>query len=284
MFKLVSSQHVPLTPEFAKHFSELPSIDGDRDRNSPEGRRRVAWSRGLLRDGVFYTPKWATAELDGKLYRTDGGHTSGMLAEANGEWENAPPTVCVDHFVCDTYFDLVALFDHFNSPRSVRKRHDQTRAHAAAESVLNGVSPTAINCCLDGIVHCKAEFNTRRLVSPDSRARLIHDYAGFIAWAASYTKNRLFKRIGIAAAMFATFSANEEKAKEFWELAYTCSGGTDAPATRLMVWLRECIGSEQKWNHRAYYCKCIQAWNAWRRNTGTALRYFPNKPLPRIEK
>src|SRR5262245_1144877 len=80
MFHLLHSTVIPLTPEFAREFRDLPASPTERDlvparlrylRRQAEGQRLVTF-------------QWAKAQYHGTWVRMNGQHSSTMLCELDG--------------------------------------------------------------------------------------------------------------------------------------------------------------------------------------------------------
>lgn len=289
MHKHVNTKVVPLTHEFAKHFSRLPNVKGDRDREKPAGRARIGWLYRLLCDGKFHTPKWATAECSGMKYRVNGGHSSLMLAElSNGGFPTGMNAV-VDEFVCDTRDDLADLFDQFDNRASLRTSSDKVNAHKGVHDALDSVSATDTKNCINGVALYMSGFEKGNKLDEDERIGLIHTHGGFVLWASPFVRVRALRRVGVVAAMYATYQVDPVEAEKFWRLVKEENHPDNKnPTRKLAVYLRESIARPQfataatKWKRepRAFFVKSIHAWNAWRDDRTTDLKYHPNAPLP----
>lgn len=102
--------------------------------------------------------------------------------------------------------------------------------------------------------------------------------------------HRHLKRTATVAAMIATWRKSQKGASEFWAAVRDGEGlkKTD-PRYVLREYLKDASlqggvknpAQKQLSDGRAMYAKCIHAWNAWRDDRGTSLKYFPNSPLPK---
>lgn len=119
----VAADLIPLTRDFALHIATLAALPGERERKAS----RVAYFRNHLKQGSFASPTWSTVIVKdtGKEYRADGQHTSYALSQTPEE--NFPVGLTVTHqrFEIDSLSqDAIALFDCFDSPKSVRSNSD----------------------------------------------------------------------------------------------------------------------------------------------------------------
>lgn len=290
-YKQVGKKDVPLTENFAKQFAALPCHAGDRERETPIGRTRIAWLRNHLENGTFHDPSWATCMCreDGVTYRVNGGHSSLMLAECNGSFPKGLKATVLE-FVCDSKNDLADLFDIFDPKRSSRSTKDRINAHAACEGALTTASPTAINKSLGGIAfYYRAIHGAKGMSDEDVKVRLIHEHPQFIAWATQFVTLRRMARTGVIAAMFASWSKDEAAATTFWlEVRDESNPNNRAPSRLLATFLRENAQQQPTnrttgWDVRAYYAKSIHAWNSYRAGTKTDLKYYAQGDLPKAK-
>ena len=274
---------VDISPKYVEWFHHLPRLKGDRDFESPSGRKRVAWLNGLLRTDQFHSPKWAIAHLDGKVYRVDGGHSSKMLLQTDGVF---PPDLqaVLQIFDCDTERDLVDLYTIFDSKRSARTAADKAKAHAALETGLADIRPTWILKCVAGVL-CHRNGGITRKMSDEANMQVIHDEPRFIGWAVEYVKTRWLSRSGVVACMFRSYLASKRIATEFWNFVVEESHPKPRNATRTLARFLQEVASTKNadgWDPRALYVKSIHAWNAWQRGETTALMYFKNAEVPKL--
>lgn len=294
MFKQTGSQHVsPLTPQFVRYFSALPTYGGDRDREGIRGKRHVAWLRNRIEDGSFYTPVWSTARgtWNHQLYRVDGGHSGLLLSSlnANGDWGELswPCDAFIREFTCEAERDLANLFDMFDHRITVRTAFDKVKAHRAVETSLANVSPTKIGEALRGIATCMSGCGEEVPIDEDARVRLVHEHQSFILWVSPFLGRRHLVRSGVMGAMFATYEVDRDGANIFWQLVSDESHENVHNATRILAtFLRDSYAAQQRrvktsWGTRGIYTKCIHAWNAWLRNETTELKYHSRSPLPK---
>lgn len=280
MFKFTGASVVPLTGDYVHWFCALPTYGGDRDRDTPQGKRRIEWLRHKLIDGTFYSPSWAIAEFNGTTYRIDGGHSSRMIDCLNGDIPSGL-TAVIRTFTCGDKADMAHLFDQFDARRSMRTGVDKIRAHKAVESSLSHVSPTCAAIAVRGIAFWESQCGEETAIDEDQRIGLLHEHQEFVCWSYKYLKHRYLNRMSIAAAMFETsfaYSQQTGSCTKFWDLVAT-EGAEQGNATRTLAsFLRDTFRTNtnsigKRWDGRAIYCKCIHAWNAWVNNTTTQLKY-----------
>lgn len=272
---------IPLTRDAAEEIASLPHFEGDRPWDSTEGRRRMNWLEDRVIDGRFFPPRWATAELDGKVYRVNGGTSSHMLVGLNGEFPNGLVAL-VDRFRCKSMHDVADLFDQFDHRKSSRTLTQKVRAHKPAEDVLRDVSPTDIHNAVVGIAAVNENFGP---LDEDERLKLIHRYPEYIAWAAPFMRRRFLKGRGVSAAIFASYRTDAIYAKGFWgECSEESNPNFKHPTRVLAKFLRDHYGAkpEKRFPARVVYTKCVHAWNAARSGGTTALKVYKSTDLPQL--
>ena len=153
----VNTDVLPLTREIAEEIASLPHFEGDRPWDNSEGRRRMLWLSRLVDEQRFYPPRWATAEFEGVMYRVNGGTSSHMLINRNGQFPQGLQ-VLIDRFVCETLDGIADLFDQFDHRKSIRTMIQKVRAHKPAEPALAESSPTDISAAVTGIAASLCDF------------------------------------------------------------------------------------------------------------------------------
>lgn len=293
MFREIEPEIVDLTPEFAKRVSNMPRFRGDRDRDSAKGKRHIADLSADLQCGAFYTPVWSIVKYDSQWWRIDGGHSSKMLTDANCGFPTGKKAF-LRKFVAESAQDLAELFSRFDRNLSVRTALENLKAHASTHDDLDPVKISNLGRAVDGIacaLTCCGEGAER--MTEDERVRLTHHYRDFILFAQKFVCNRYLQRSPVAAVIFLTFEKDEAAAGVFWtHVRDEDHPDRMHPSRRLASFLREaCIGKEKvagsansklAWSRRAFYVKCIHAWNAFRGGHLTDLKYYENSPIPEI--
>ncbi len=283
MFKQIKIETPILTPEFVAWFRGLPHLEGDRDQQSVQGQQRIAWLAQLNADGEFYSPDWALALWNGQTYRVNGGHSSAMLAAANGSFPRSLPVI-LRTFRCDSYQDVVELFNHFDNRKSIRTGSDKAKVHKSIHRELDRIAPSYINRMLNGIQCFHADGDTTR-GDEDERTGLIHQETAFLAWAGRFVRKVHLGRSGVIACMYRGYYASPSLADEFWSMVLGESAPRpDHPTRVLAKFLRDLDlpANKGRWDSRAMYVKCIHAWNAWQTGAATALNYHAEADVPNL--
>lgn len=283
MFQLKGTTIVPLTRELAEEFSTMPSHSGER-RLRPG---RLEFLHHRLQEGMFHTPKWATATLNGKRYRVNGQHSSTMLAQANGHFPVAMHVV-IDEFACDTDQDLAELFAQFDNAKSTRTAGEMTLAHARVYDDLRDIKPTTIERGISGIAFAITNANELGTVDAETKSRLVHSNRDFLHFGNALIGARMFCRAPVIAAIYTTWKVDAEACMRFWKLTQDESHPDRGHPTRILSKLLNeiTLTARQKnafkaWTSRAIYVKCLHAWNAYRKGTTTELKYHAESPLPK---
>lgn len=281
MFRQTKIELHVLNPDVVTWFRSLPSLEGDRDQTAVQGQQRIAWLTQLCKDGEFYSPDWSIATWNGQEYRVNGGHSSAMLAGANGSFPRNLPVI-IRWFRCDAYLDVVELFNHFDNRKSNRTAADKAKVHKSIHQELSRVAPSYINRLLNGIQCYYANGESTR-GDEDERTALIHTETDFLAWAGPFVRCRALGRSGVIACMYRSYYASPSLADSFWSMVFQESASTPDHPTRVLASFLNSLDAapaKGKWDSRAIYVKCIHAWNAWQMGTGTTLNYHPQTGIP----
>lgn len=291
MYKMKKVQTRKLTPAFAREVAAMPRWKGER----PASEVRISYLRNELEAGTLYAPVWAIAvnAQDGVTYRVNGQHTSHVLSEAstNGHFPDDLQAV-VYEFECENDNDLADLFSSFDHYKSTRTRQDTIRAHLRTHEELDDTSVTLASLAVNGIAYAMVGGNQSELRKMDhgARARLVHENADFIEWASDYLVQRKFGRAGVVAAMFNTYTKDLDSATEFWRWTKDEDHPTATHPTRRLAEFLKSYSLEQhgagpglkQFDARAFYVKCVHAWNAYRRGSSTDMKYHAKAPSPKV--
>lgn len=265
-----------LTPAIAKEFAQMNAFVGER----PIRPGRIAELQRKLDDGLFFDPRWATADFEGRKYRVNGQHSSKMLSECNGSFPHGRQVI-VDTFTCDTKEELALLFEQFDPASSSRTRLEVVNAHGRVHSSLDDVSPTVMSKAVAGMAYALSNLNASGRSTLSQQSKLIHRHQEFVVWCNPFVSERILCRVGVVAAIFDTYRRNQDASTEFWSLVKDESAPDNKDASRTLArFLRDSIGDGRmgmkQWDQKAYYVKSIHAWNAWRDGVTTQLKYHPN--------
>lgn len=281
---------VRVTTAIAKEWMGLPCIPHDR----PLSERRLEIYKKLLAEGKFRPVTWAKClcEEDNVVYRINGKHTSTMLAGMNGDLPEFFATV--ESYGCEKIEDLPQLYATFDSKTQSRNPSDINRTFAASNPDLVDLPSKTVNVVVSGLGYAKWQDGSYGKQSAE-RAELILENVEFALWfreTAVMGRPAMLYRGPVAAAMYLTWSKSKKDATTFWESVQHETGTTpDCPDRVLAKWLLLCSvnagkGAERspsrKAEPREFFVKSILAWNAFRKNEKTTLRYYPDAALPKV--
>jgi hypothetical protein len=232
----------------------------------------VSYLDAQIKAGLAVPFSWATAELDGKVYRVNGQHSSNVLANLNGAIPEGL-SAHVDHYQVKDMTGLVLLFRQFDPRQSARKPKDVARAYQGCVEAIRDVPPDAAKLAVEGVAWYLREVEEAEHVSVgDDVYDLfnVEDYHQFIIWIGGLLsiKTPELKRPPIVAAMYATFEKDSEDARDFWQ---DVSRGGDqyndkAPSTVVDAWFKALHNGHRPDGVKSaqIYQACVFAWNAYR--------------------
>lgn len=279
------------TKELAIEFRDMDPAPQDRLLS----KKRLEVYQALMRKGAFRPVTWAKAwcnETKG-YYRVNGKHTSTMLAQL----EDIPEFyITIEEYVSDTLQDIAELYATFDSKMMSRTTGDINLAFAGTLPLLQGISARVINSCVAGLTYAhglaqgeeSGKYYLRE--QPVDRAERILEYPEFIKWVYDLGTNsvRHMIRVPVIAAMFGTWTRDKDKADAFWTAVKNETGEKpELPDRRLAKYLQsvECMKTNSMGasGYREIYVKSLHAWNAWRREESTILRYYEESDIPKIK-
>jgi hypothetical protein len=236
---------------------------------------------------------WACAKVDGKLYRVNGQHTSHLFHQ-NNKLITGGLKVNATVYECSNMEEVAELYAKFDSAVSSRNAGDVNRVYAGTLESLIDLPAWLINLCTTGLAYAKwgERYMAKRR---EERAMLLTANEDFILyiWELSKTSGsggfKSMKKGAVVAAIYETYHISEDISRQFWEAVRDATGASpDTPDRMLNAFLIQAAlnsGAKLARNksaatRREIYAKCILAWNAFRENERTRLRYSPTKPLP----
>jgi hypothetical protein len=281
-----------VTQALAIKFRDMDPVPHDRKFSA----KRLEAYRKMLAAGLFRPVHWATAfcnETQG-TYRANGKHTSHLLAE----YEVSPQDVyaVIEHYHCDTLDDVAKLYATFDSRTQMRTTGDINRAFAAVDPDLAGLPNRVVNLSVSAIAYVRDGENYCQRPAAE-RAECLLDDANkiFIAWlndllGSTAEQANHMRRGPVASAMYATFCKSRKASNEFWLAVRDGTGSSPKSPDRVLhrYLLTKSVkrkvgnraGTTQIAGSREMYVKCLHAWNAWRRDTTTELKYHAQGKIP----
>jgi hypothetical protein len=280
-----------VTRALAVRFRDMDPVPHDRPLNP----KRVEAYRKMLSAGLFRPVQWATVHCNETqaTYRVNGKHTSSLFADFDKMPQDVHATI--EHYHCDDLDDVARLYATFDSRTQVRTTNDINRAFAAVDPELSELPTKIINLSVTAIAFARyGDHYATRPAAERAECLLESESKLFIAWVSevlgSNNENtRHMWRSPVCAAMYATFQKSRKAASEFWLAVRDGTGST--PKTPDRVLHRFLLSKSVKGSNpagrsstlvgpREMYVKCLHAWNAWRRDTTTDLKYHAQAKIP----
>lgn len=290
---------VKVNRKIANEFATMTAAPSDRNLSE----RRLQVYRKALQEGKFRPVCWASVycEETNEIYRVNGKHTSTLLSSL----EEIPEFYAIiEEYECETLEDVQRLYATFDSKIQSRTARDIYTSFAAAVPELTNIRPYVIATAVSGMSMHLNVGHTNKMSSAAERAELLFDHTDFVLWLSRIyssgtsgvnttekrTHSKHLQRQPVAAAMMGTWMKNHKAATEFWEAVRDETGVTpDTPDRKLARYLLTTgvdSGSGARRlrpvTPREMYAKCLTAWNAWRKNEPTNLRYHADKDVPKI--
>lgn len=278
MIRFRTAETRPITRELAGHFQAMRQVDAER-KMKPQ---RLAQLGKLMASGDIKCFDWAVAHLANEEIRVNGNHSSYLLAKPDAV---IPPgaTAVIQRYDCDTMADVVQLWGMFDSTISIRNKGENLAIFARSVPGLEGVNQEAITLVQSALV-LDHSASSQTVLTTAERNQLVASNVPYARWfAAVYrtggTKDKLFKRAGVAYAALLTFRKDEAKATEFWQEVATgsnadpCSGSRHLREYLLVRPKRPGVRSEKSgtaWEDMAK--NCVHCWNLWRK--GETVKYL----------
>lgn len=282
-----------VTQSLAIKFRDMDPVPHDRPLNP----RRLDAYRKMLSAGLFRPVQWATVYCNETqaTYRVNGKHTSNLFSE----YEELPQELhaTIENYHCDDLDDVARLYATFDSRTQVRTTNDINRAFAAIDDELSQMPTKIINLCVTAISYGKHGGEYAKVPAAERAECLLED-AGkrFVLWVYEVLgghageKSRLLWRGPVVAAMHACYQKSRRDANEFWLAVRDGTGATPKTPDRVLnrFLLSKTVthgGATSKKASdlaapREMYVKCLHAWNAWRRDTTTDLKYHAQGKIP----
>jgi hypothetical protein len=287
---LTPPRTVLVTRALAIEFAEMESPPHDR----PLSERRLMVYRRALANGGFRPVSWATCWCDetGQTYRVNGKHTSTMLS---GLDEIPEFYAVIESYTAESLEDVAKLYGTFDSRSQVRTASDINRTFAASVPELATIQPRTINVIVSGISYHRWQDQYGSVPTAE-RAELLLDHVDFALWVHglignSHTKDaRSLARVPVVGAMLSTWSKSRKDSTAFWESVRDETGESPSlPDRKLAKWLSTvnvnngvgaAAANSRKSQPREFYVKCIHAWNAWRKDQSSDLKYYAQAKVP----
>lgn len=288
-FVLVSSKTIDLTPDVVHEFRTLPPSPTDRARS--EGR--VKHLREKADNGLLTSFFWAIGILNGKRFRLNGQHSSEMLDGmiTDGKFP-AGLKVHFDEYDLDDLDAAARLFRQFDDRRSGRSPADVSGVYQTFHNQLAGVPLNIGKLGVEAISWFRQFIEGLPVSRGDDRYTLFGDdeIHPFLTWIgemfAVRKRHKEMVKMHVVAAMYGSFIANPEAAREFWTEVQRGGNETNetAPTTLLSAWLTAAHENRDRdIKGGNIYQACVYAWNAFRENRAiTTVRFDAKKSFYKI--
>ena len=286
---------VEITSKLAKEFSEMVASPQERQLSE----HRIATYNNEVDNGRFRPCLWAKcfcAETE-LTYRVNGQHTSTMFFRRDLA-QTKPHFAVLEEYICETTEDVAKLYATFDSKMQSRNTSDINRSFAAAVPELSEIPLRTINLLVTGISIDKWGLSGQKAKTPAERAEVLFDETDFCLWANSILNingqhgHSHLKRIGVVAVMQGSYAKAKAKAEEFWTAVRDESDPSNkATSRKLAHWLiitnsdtAPAVNRRKRFKadtHEFVY-RCVKAWNSWRKDKETDLKYYANVEIPAI--
>jgi hypothetical protein len=259
------------TQELAKTFATMPGLEGERPLNP----KRLEFLDAHRKAGTFVSPTWAIVidKTTGQKYRTNGQHSSRMLADCPPEEYPTGLLVSIEEYTSDDLaHDAFILFQLWDHPRSARSNADVMNQHVRHYADLAGIEAKLCLTLCSGIARFEASRGEKGevLSARERGAYLQHDhYRSFVVWAATLSGTvhaSLLNKPGVVAEMVANRGSDPTEADEFWRLVFTESHPDSDHETReLSRTLREWARKKPKVGQDRFRREAAKQWRRFRR-------------------
>lgn len=281
-----------VTKSLAIKFRDMDPVRNDR----PLVQKRLEAYRKMLAAGLFRPVQWATCYCHETqaTQRVNGKHTSNLFAE----YDELPQPIyaTIEHFECDTEDDVAKLYATYDSRAQLRTTNDINRAFAAVDPDLAEVASRIVNLSVTAISYVRDGENYAQRPAAERAECLLDDAnKAFICWlsdivGSSGDTGDHLRRAPVASAMYMTFAKSKRAAMEFWLAVRDGTGASPKSPDRVLhrflltKSVKRHLGKMRGKGHvsgsREMFVKCLHAWNAWRRDTTTDLKYHAQAKIP----
>lgn len=287
MYQLISRKIKEVTPELAEKLLNANFYEGQRNIRD----RHVRVLCNAIKNGLFTVGHIAIAKQ---------GWKGGDAMLANGQHQcNAvinsglPINAVVDEYQCKTPEDFALLYRQFDNNAS-RSLSDIALPEAKALGIK--WSKEIVNRILSGIGFL--EKHNSLSLHKNERIECLKKYISEgnsineILSCVNSSENKHLRRSPVIAAMIVTFRKCSADAETFWEEVRDGENlKSSSPTLKLRNYLlstNTAFGRgvnapslNKAASTREMYCKCIIAWNAYRRGDSTILKYYADKETPK---
>jgi phage gp37-like protein len=302
---LIERRNADIDPSWAKHYLLYNTYK--YQRKVRDGHVNELAEKMI--DGRFRFGDLAFAVYKGQDIMMNGQHQSHAIIKSG----QTIPCV-IERYRCTNEIDLSDMFKQFeNLPRSTNDYVDAEagalnlnwplyipRLVIAAATIEYTINNSSISNQLKGNIN-PATSTTKQAKNPlfkENRVNFLRNYikeGNFVNKIFTHINGQTvidkkttihLRRAPVVYVMFLTFRKNEKDATVFWKNVRDGEVLTsDMPEWKLREFLKNVNSMTTHLSRRVvkdheYICKCIAAWNAFRKQTTTRLAYSIDKEIP----
>lgn len=287
MFKAISRELVTVDKKMAENLDRLNTYGGQR----PIREKHLRLLEAKLAEGLFTTGHIAMAKLKFNGNQTvmmDGQHQIKLVLKTG-----KPIAAVLEKFDVSDAQEASLLFRQFNSDAR-RSLNDKVRAEAFSLGVDWPSKLTRL------VVSGAAIHSGKANATDDRKVELLKEYLNFGTFLKEIftsEKSHLIKadhlfRAAVVHAIICSWEKSKEDARRFWlDVRDGENLKRGMPSYKLRDYLMTTSVSIGRGASKGaafkiastheMTSKCITAWNAYRRNESTDLKYFVNKTIPK---
>lgn len=263
MYKLTAPIHSrSVTPDEAKGFLAINNFEGQRAMNPIKAR----YYADLIRDRLMRPPNIATAILPGGQKVLMNGQHCAQAIIISGK----PFPCTIEHYKCDNPEDAWRLFASFDVHATRTEGHVMKAARGLFSEDLREIPLRVLQVVGSALFILGDGENPRFTGQPSNKSvkpMLVQENPDIAQWMGQFSEAMYLVKVPVAAAMIATYRANNKCAQEFWG-SIKDGDGLSGPARvlrdRLMansIGTDNCGGGHNR--SRVIYAHCISFWNSY---------------------
>lgn len=258
-------------------------------------RLKKAVTKGMIRPF-----DWAVADLNGRKIRINGQHSSQLLSNLADEGSLPNKLFVVKTtYACEEEKDVADLWATYDAKDSARTFQEIGDAFGGTDEHTKHIPSNIRNMMISAYGLDVFGFGYGKGSSANDRAAILLDNAE----EASYiyenflrpSQGTHLRKGAVVCAIIKTTRRNTPDAEKFWlEVRDASNPDTNAPTRVLERFLRSARivagngrtlgGNATKGtNPREVLVKCSHAWNAFKRNASTDLKYYSKAPIPELD-
>lgn len=282
MFKLLSREFKKITPNIARKMLEFNTLETQRNLKP----KHINYLSEKMRNNEFRTGELAFATNGkGEKILVNGQHQLKACVATN-----EPFVAMVEEFEYRDPMELSLLYRQFDS-HAMRTQPDMVKVEADS---LGLDWPLTLANLLVGAIFLK--FPMDRAIHRSYKIEQLKyhlDVGNFVVnelFERQPNKYLFLKRVAVIASVLKTWEKHQAMTKTFW---FDVRDGENLKKKDPTYKLREFLlthttikgrGSHhyRKADDKEIQVRCIHAWNAFRRGESTLMRFYPDKPIPKV--